>query len=179
MGLTAQFAVGAHLARHARDFGGKGTELIDHRVDGFLELENLAVDIDGDFLGEIAVGHCDGYLGNVADLVGQVAGHRVDVVGQIFPCASHARHLRLTPQLAFGPHLARHAGDLRRKDAQLADHGVDEFRAAQELALKRPAFHLERHVPRKISFGDRAHRPRDLRGRPDQIGDQRVDGIFD
>src|SRR5258706_6243817 len=40
--LTAEFAVGAHLARHPRHFRGEAVELIHHRVDGALEFENLA-----------------------------------------------------------------------------------------------------------------------------------------
>ena len=42
LGLTAELAVGADLAGHAGHFRGEGVELIDHRVDGVLELEDLA-----------------------------------------------------------------------------------------------------------------------------------------
>ena len=38
MRLAAELAFGAHLARHARDFRREGAQLVDHRVDGFLEL---------------------------------------------------------------------------------------------------------------------------------------------
>src|SRR5207244_7767625 len=78
VGLTAELALGADFARDARDLGGEGPELIDHRVDGVLELEDLAADVDGDLSGEVAVGDGGGNVGDVPDLRGQVAGHRVD-----------------------------------------------------------------------------------------------------
>ena len=38
LGLPAELAFGADFARHARDFRGEAVELIDHRVDGVLQL---------------------------------------------------------------------------------------------------------------------------------------------
>ena len=32
----------ADLARHARHFAGEGAQLVDHRVDGLLQLQDLA-----------------------------------------------------------------------------------------------------------------------------------------
>src|ERR1700740_703280 len=43
-----------------------------------------------------------GALGDVADLSGQVARHRVHAVCKIFPCSSHAVDLRLAAELALG-----------------------------------------------------------------------------
>ena len=43
LGLAAELAFGADLLRDARDLGGERAELIDHRVDGVLELEDLAL----------------------------------------------------------------------------------------------------------------------------------------
>ena len=40
-GLTAELAFGADFARDARHFGGKRVELVDHRVDGLLELREF------------------------------------------------------------------------------------------------------------------------------------------
>ena len=39
---------GADLARDARDLGGERAQLLDHRVDGFLQLQDLAADVDRD-----------------------------------------------------------------------------------------------------------------------------------
>ena len=55
------------------------------------------------------------HLGDVAHLGGQVAGHRVHVVGQVLPGAGDARHLGLAAELAFGADLARHARHFRRE----------------------------------------------------------------
>src|SRR5256886_13621877 len=40
--LPAQLSFGAHLAGHAGHFRRKRIELIDHRVDGVLQLEHLS-----------------------------------------------------------------------------------------------------------------------------------------
>ena len=37
-------------------FRGERVQLVDHRVDGVLELEDLALDVDGDLAREVAVG---------------------------------------------------------------------------------------------------------------------------
>ena len=69
--LAAKPAFGADFARHARHFAGEGVELIDHRVDGVLQLQNLALHVDGDLAVEIAARHGGGDFGDVADLGGQ------------------------------------------------------------------------------------------------------------
>ena len=74
-GLAAELAFGADLARHARHFRRERSQLIDHRVDGVLELQDLAADVDGDLLRQVAVGDGDRHFGDVADLRGQVDGH--------------------------------------------------------------------------------------------------------
>src|SRR5207244_2237401 len=73
--LSAQLALGADLAGHARDLGGEGAELVDHRVDGVLELQDLPPHVDGDLLAEVPVGDGGGDLRDVAHLSGEVAGH--------------------------------------------------------------------------------------------------------
>ena len=78
IGLAAQFAFGAHFARHARHFAGEGVELIHHGVDGVLQLQNFAAHIHRDLARKIALGHGGGHFGDVAHLGGQVAGHGVD-----------------------------------------------------------------------------------------------------
>ena len=112
LGLAAELALGADLARHARHLGGEGVELVDHRVDGVLQLEDLALHVDGDLLRQVAVGDRRGHLGDVAHLAGEVAGHRVDVVGEVLPGAGDAVHVGLAAELAFGADLARHARHL-------------------------------------------------------------------
>src|SRR5207244_611166 len=109
-GLAAQLAVGADLARHAGHFSGGGADLIDHRIDGCLELQDFAVNVHGDLLGQVAGGDGNGHLGDVAHLRGEVARHQVDVLGEVLPDAADVFDLRLTAELAVGAHFARHAG---------------------------------------------------------------------
>src|SRR4029079_898972 len=90
--LATQLPFGADLTGHAGHFRGERAELVHHRVDRVLELEDFALHVDGDLLGEIALGHRGGDLGDVPDLGRQVARHRVDVVGEVLPRAGHALH---------------------------------------------------------------------------------------
>ena len=94
---------------------GEAVELVDHRVDGVLQLEDLPLDVDGDLLREVAVGDRGGDLGDVAHLAGEVAGHAVDAVGQVLPDAAHAPDLGLAAELALGADLAGDAGDFARR----------------------------------------------------------------
>src|ERR1700756_557608 len=47
---TAAFGSRAHLARHARHLGRERAQLVHHRVDRVLELEDLAPHVHGDLL---------------------------------------------------------------------------------------------------------------------------------
>ena len=176
--LAAELAVGADLASDAGNFRGEGAQLIDHRIDGFLELQNLAAHVDGDLLRQVAVRHRDRHLGDVANLGGQVRGHRVDALGEVLPHAGHFAHLRLTAELALGTDFARDARHLRGEHVELLDHRVDDLSRTEELALQRPAIDVERNRPEKIALRDRGDSPRHFRRRPQEIVDQRVDGRF-
>jgi hypothetical protein len=116
---------GADLARDARHFGCERAQLVDHLVDGLLELEDLAAHVDRDLARQVAVRDRDRDLRDVAHLAGQVARHRVDVVGEILPDAADVLDLRLTAELALGADLARDARDFGGKPVQLVDHRVD------------------------------------------------------
>ena len=71
--LAAELAFGADFARHARHFGGEGVELIDHRVDGVLQLEDFALHVDRDLARQVAARDGGGDFGDVAHLRRQVA----------------------------------------------------------------------------------------------------------
>ena len=118
--LSAEPAVGADLARDARHFRGERAQLVDHRVDGFLELQDLAAHVDGDLARQVAAGHGDGDFRDVAHLGGEVARHQVDAFREVLPHAAHFRHLRLAAELAVGADLARDARDFRREHATAA-----------------------------------------------------------
>jgi hypothetical protein len=70
-------------------------ELVDHRVQRFLELKDLAANVDGDLARQVAVGDCGGDLGDVADLTGEVASHGIDVVGEVL--STSPQHLAPAP----------------------------------------------------------------------------------
>ena len=131
-------------------------------------------DVDGDLPGEVAVGDGGGDLGDVADLGGEVAGHRVDGVGEVLPGTGHAVDVGLTAELAFGADLARDARDLGGEGAELLDHQVDGLRGAEELALERAIVDLERHGLRQVALGHRADHARGLAGGLHEARDQRV-----
>ena len=107
------------------------------------------LDIDRDLLGEVAVGDGGGHFGDVADLAGQVAGHRVDAVGEVFPGARHALDLRLAAELALGAHLAGHAGDFGGEGVELIDHRVDGVLQLEDLAA-----HVDGDLLGEVAVGD-------------------------
>ena len=176
--LSAELSVRADLARDARHFRRERAKLIDHRVDGFLQLQNFAAHVDGDLLGKVAAGDSDRHVGDVADLRRQVRRHRVDALGQVLPHAGHFRHLRLAAELSFRADLARDARHLGGEDAELFQHCVDDGGRLQELALQRPPFDVETDGLQEIALRDRVHRAGQLGRRPEQIVDQRVDGAL-
>ena len=171
-------AFAADFAGDARHFGSKGAQLIDHGVDGFFELQNFSADVDGDFARKVAAGHGGGDFGDVAHLAGEVAGHGVHRVGQVFPGAGHARHLRLAAELSVGSHFARHARYFRGEDAQLLNHGVDDVGGAQELAFERAAIHVEPHGLGQVSLGHAGDGARHFRRGAQQVFYQGVDRNF-
>ena len=149
LGLTAELAFGADFAGDAADFRGKPVELIHHRIDGVLQLQDFALDVDRNLSGRSPRAIGRGHFGDVADLAGEVGGHRVDVVGEVLPGTGDARHHGLSAELAFGSDFARHAGDFGREGVELIDHRVDGV-----LELENFALHVDRDLPRQIAAGD-------------------------
>src|SRR5213078_2712758 len=123
--LAAEPALTADPAGHPGHLVGEGRQLVDHGVDGGLQLQDLAAGVHVDLLAQVAVGHRRGDLGDVADLAGQVAGHEVDVVGQVLPHPGHATHIRLAAEPALTADLAGHPGRPVGDGRQLLDPGVD------------------------------------------------------
>src|SRR5207247_688527 len=148
--LAAELAFGADLAGNAGDFGRERIQLIDHRVDRFFELQDLAADIDGDLLREVAIGNRDREIGRASCRRGQIAGHEIHAFGQIFPNAAHVANLRLAAELAFGADLARDAGDFGRERVQLIDHRVHGFFELQDFAAD-----IDGDLLREVAIGNR------------------------
>ena len=146
--LAAQLSFRSHFTRHTRHFGRKGVQLVHHRVDRVLQLQNLALHIDRDLARQIATrdGRC--HFGNVTDLRREITGHRVNVIRQTFPGASDTRNLRLTTQLAFGADFARHTRHFGGERVQLVHHQINSF-----LELKNFSAHVHRDLARQVAVG--------------------------
>ena len=164
--LHAEPAFGADLARDARHFRRERAQLLDHRVDGLLELQDFAAHVDRDLLGQVAVRHGDRHVGDVAHLAREVGRHRVHVVGEVLPRARDAGHRGLAAELAFGADLARHARHFRRERRELVDHRVHGFLELQDLAL-----HVDGDLAAQVAardgrrhVGDVAHLARQVVG---------------
>ncbi len=114
----------------------------------FFQLQDFAADVDRDLAGQIAI--CDGgrHFRDVSNLASQVAGHEVHVVGQIFPRAADAGHLRLAAELSFRAHFARHARHFACKRVQLIHHRVDGVFQFENFAL-----HVHRDLARQVAAG--------------------------
>ena len=79
--LAAELSFGADFTRHAGHFRSERVQLIDHRVNGVLQFQNLTLHVDRDLLREISVGNCRRDVRDVSHLTRQIAGHRIHVVG--------------------------------------------------------------------------------------------------
>src|ERR1700730_13111153 len=171
-GLSPELAVGADFARHARHLAGKGVELVDPRIQRFLYLQDCARDVHGDLLRQVALGDRGRDFRDVADLAGEVGGHRVDAVGQVLPGAGNAAHHRLSPELSFGADLARYARHLAGKGVELVDHGVDGVLQLQDFAA-----HVHRDLLRQVAIGDGGRHFRDVADLRGQVRRHRVDAF--
>src|SRR5207245_1019887 len=148
--LPAQLALDADFPGYSCDLLGKDCQGIGHFVDGVGEGRDLALGFENDFAAQVAV--CDGGHdpGDAADLVGEVAGHQVHAIGQVFPSARGAQDVGLAAQAAFSTDLARHARDLRGEGVQLVDHAVDGVLQVEDLAPD-----VNRDLLRQVAIRDR------------------------
>ena len=171
--LAAELAFDTDLARDSGHLARERVELIDHRVHGVLQLEELTLHVDRDLLAEVAVGNCRGDLGDVSHLAGQVAGHEVHVVGEVLPNAADLdRDCGRLAELAFGADLARNARQLGDESVELVDHRVDRV-----LQLEHLAAHIGGDLLAQVAVGNRADHPLHLAGGPHEVVDEAVDRI--
>ena len=170
--LTAELTFGSDFARHTRHFRGERAELIHHRIDGVLQLQNFASHVHRDLARQVAARHGRGNFGDVANLVGQVTRHEIDVVCQILPRSGNAAHIRLAAQLAFRPDFARHAGYFRRERAELIHHRVDGV-----LQLENFAARVHRNLRGQISARDGRSYARDVANLVGQVARHVIDAI--
>ncbi len=79
---------------------------------------------------QVAAGDGGGHLGDVSHLAGQVAGHGIHIIGEVFPGTGDTGHRGLATELAFGADLAGHARHFGGEQAHLFDHRVNNSRRA-------------------------------------------------
>src|SRR5207253_465324 len=171
-GLATELALSADLARNPGHLAGEAVELIDHRVDGVLQLEDLAPDVDGDLLREVTLGDGRGHFGDVAHLGGEVAGHVVDVVGEVLPDARDPLDLGLAAELTLGADLAGHPGDFRCVAARLSSDVVDGVLELEDLAPD-----VDGDLLRQVAVGDRRGDVGDVADLGRQVGRHQVDVV--
>src|SRR5262249_6902842 len=147
--LAAELAFGADLAGDARHFAGECIELVHHRVDGVLELEDFAAHVDGDLLRQVPARDRGCHLGDIAHLGGQGLGHRGDAVCEVLPAAGTAEHVGLAAEPAFGADLAGDACHFRGERIELVDHRVDGLFELQDFAR-----HVHGDLLRQVAAGD-------------------------
>src|SRR5207247_2173442 len=120
--LATELALTADLARDARHLRREAVELVHHRDRRSVELENCHAHLHRDLARQVAARDGGGYFGDVAHLPREVRGHRVHVVGEIFPRARDARHDGLTTELALAADFARHTRHFGREAVELVHH---------------------------------------------------------
>src|SRR5207237_9344913 len=105
--LPAQLTLSSYFARNTGYFRRKRAELINHRVDRILELENLSTRVSRDFPRQISARNRCGNVSDVSHLTSEIARHEIHVVGEIFPRSTDVRHLSLPTELSLRSYLAR------------------------------------------------------------------------
>src|SRR5690606_34502324 len=171
-GLAAEASFGADRAVQAGDLGRERRQRVHHRVDGVLQLQDLALGVDGDLLAEVSLGDGGGDLCDVADLVGQVGRHAVDVVGQVLPDAADARYAGLAAEASFGADLAGDARHLVGEGRQRVDHRVHRVLELRDLALG-----VDGDLLAEVSLGDGGGDLRDVADLVRQVVRHRVDVV--
>ena len=104
--LTAELALGADLARHARHLGGEHAELLDHGVDDVGRLQKFAaqraaIDIELHGLQQVALGDGRDGPGHFARRPEQIVDQRVDGAFHVGPGAAGKAELDALPGFSF------------------------------------------------------------------------------
>src|SRR5262249_20085209 len=133
--LSSELAFDADLARDRSHLVGEGGQRVGHSVDRACKLCDLALGFNGQLSIQVSICHCGHHPCDAAHLPGKVAGHEVDVVGQVFPGSGDALHVCLTAQLTLRADFARHACDLGREGIELVHHDVDRVLELEYLSL--------------------------------------------
>ncbi len=90
-------------------------ELIDHRVDGVLQLQDLAADVDGDLARQIARATAVATSAMLRTWPVRFDAIELTLSVRFFQTPATPSHLGLAAELALGADLARDARHLRRE----------------------------------------------------------------
>ncbi len=148
-GLTPQLTFSSHFTRHARYFGSERIELIHHRVDGVLQVEDFALYGDSDLSRQVALCNRSGDFGDIPHLPCEILSHQVHIAGEIHPYTRDTYHARLAPQFALSAHLVGHACYFGGKRIELIHHRVDGV-----LQVENFAPHFDGDLPGEIAIGN-------------------------
>ncbi len=139
--LSAQLALRCRLRGATRVTSeAERIELIDHGVDGVLQLEDFAFHVDGDLLGQVAERHGRGDFGNVC------APGRSGFAAMAFTLSVRSFHVPPTPgnlRLPAEPSPRCPTSRATRvhfrcETVELVDHDVDGVLQLKDFALSRP-----------------------------------------
>lgn len=137
-GLASETAFGADLSRNLGDLARELLQLVNHRVDCGLELEDLTSAVGLNLLREVSLRDGSGDGDDVAHLCGEIVGHGVDVDGEVVPHALHSPDIGLTTQYTFRAHISSNTCDFGCERTELIHHGVDCLLELQDLTLGGP-----------------------------------------
>jgi len=124
-GLPAKDPFCSHFPGHSGYLIGEDVQGIHHGVNGFLQFGNFPFSLNGNFLGKVTFSHGRSHIGDLPNLRGQVGGHIVYVVRQVFPGSGHIGHFCLSAKDPFRTHFPCHPGHLIGKNVQGIHHLVD------------------------------------------------------
>jgi len=89
LNLTTKLSFGANLESYTCDLGREHAELVHHRVDRALELRNLALRDNVDFLRQVALRYSGCHARNRPHLIRQAVAHTIDLACDV----SHHRKI--------------------------------------------------------------------------------------
>lgn len=92
MGLSAESTFGSHFQSDASYLPREHGKLFHHGVDRFLELEDLAEDVDRHSPVELAARHGFRDVGDFSNLIGQVHGHILTAKDQKTSTIDHVQN---------------------------------------------------------------------------------------
>ena len=123
--MAAELSFRTYFAGHTGNFSRERVELIHHDVDRVFQLEDFAARVNCDLLREVSIRNRGGNQRNVSHLVGEIAGEKVYVVGEVLPGSGNTLNFCLAAELSFRPPFPAHTRNFSRERAELVHHRID------------------------------------------------------